>query len=48
MDFWKTHPTEFFWVAETKMELAKPRKQYAGGMTEKEVEAIYKDAYGDE
>lgn len=48
VDFWKTHPTEFFWVAETKMEMLDPPKRYAGGMTGAEVEAIYRDAYGDD
>ena len=47
IDFWRTHPTEFFWVAETKVELSKPRKTYAGGMTQAEVEAIYRATYGD-
>jgi len=47
-DFWKTHPTEFFWVAETKIEMSNPPERYAGGMNGAEVAAIYADAYGDE
>jgi hypothetical protein len=48
IEFWKTHPTEFFWVAETKAEQNKPRAEYAGGMTGAQVEAIYREAYGDD
>ena len=48
VDFWKTHPAEFFWVAETKIEMSNPPERYAGGMTGSEVAAIYADAYGDE
>ena len=48
VDFWKTHPTEFFWVAEAKVEQNKPQTNYAGGMSSAEVAAIYEDAYGDD
>jgi hypothetical protein len=48
VDFWRTHPTEFFWVAETKIEMNTPAKQYAGGMSASEAAEIYEDAYGDD
>jgi len=48
VDFWKLHPTAFFWVAESKVELSKPRTFYAGGMTQAEVEALYNKAYGED
>jgi len=48
VDFWKTHPTEFFWVVETKIEMLSPPSNYAGGMNGAEVAAIYEDAYGDD
>lgn len=50
VDFWRTHPTEYFWTLEAKIEQQKPREdvaRYAGGMTKTEVEAIYNEAYGD-
>lgn len=38
------HPQEFHWL----MELNKPRKEYAGGMTELEVAQIYAETYGED
>jgi len=43
-EFWAMHPDEFWWLAEA----SRPRKVYAGGMTEDEVAELYEDAYGDE
>jgi hypothetical protein len=36
-DFWALAPTEFWWMVEAK----KPKKTYAGGMTEHEVAELY-------
>lgn len=36
-DFWALTPAEFWWLADAK----KPRKTYAGGMTEAEVAELH-------
>jgi hypothetical protein len=43
VDFWRTHPTEFWWVVDAKLEAAERNKQtnYAGGMSEAEVADLY-------
>jgi hypothetical protein len=48
IEFWRTHPTEYFWVIEAKLEQAKPKEQYAGGMSGELVAELYREAYGDE
>jgi hypothetical protein len=40
-EFWRLHPIEFWWIAD----FYKSRRMY-GKMTEKEVEEIYRKAYG--
>lgn len=43
VDFWSLHPTEFYWLLDAK----RPRKTYAGGMSEAVVEELYEEAYGE-
>lgn len=47
-DFWRIHPREFWWIVEEKREYADktPSADYAG-MSRAEVEAIYRETYGD-
>src|SRR5699024_10847154 len=50
LDFWRTHPTEFWWAVGAKLEKLEkqnPQNRYAGGMTEAQVEAIYNETYGE-
>lgn len=44
--FWALHPYEFWWLAEYYMDKSKDQKMY-GSLTEREVEQLYRDTYGD-
>ncbi|MGE0602233.1 MAG: phage tail assembly chaperone [Xanthobacteraceae bacterium] len=41
-EFWRLHPTEFWWLVDSR----KPAKRY-GSMTEDQVAELYEDTYGD-
>jgi len=40
------HPVAFWWVVEEKLQECKPKTNYAGGMTEAQVQELYAEAYG--
>jgi len=42
VEFWRTHPTEFWWIAAAKFQQANPPKPYAGSLTRRDVERLSK------